>query len=532
MMHRVDRRALCALFISILFWNESRAWSRPQSKPAVPRYVRRLHRTAEPPPALEARSDRGRRLIALALDALGGRNKIEALTQIRAGGLTRINLLEQSVRYEGPWLMNLVDFEEVCDFQKLEHSVKGRIRGDQFAEWTPLAFRTGFLNCIDRTGSPFGYTPQESAERLQYDPLRLMLLAGSTDKLRWTGRAMLNSTPHNVVQFDAEGVIVTLYLSVYSHLPTAVETVGPRQGFWSVWGDVTSRTEFSNWQLLPGGLRYPFSHTVRRDGLPQSFTTLTQATLISKPGDAPIPALLATNRIASTLKSAPTANPPIGPAEIAEGILQFSGGFNTQAVVLPEGIVVIDPVYGSIFNERLLSALSVRHPHRSVIGVIATDDAWPHSGGVRPYVARGIPVYSVGENRPYLEKLVGAVFRTRPDAQQRARRTLKFVAVSSSTPLGSGINRMQIYPVRGMESERCVVVYFPERRLLYASDLVLRDPEGVLYTPEATQELVDLVARERLKVDTIFAMHSGPIPWKTVLEGVDRARAPMPTVNR
>jgi hypothetical protein len=47
-------------------------------------------------------------------------------------------------------------------------------------------------------------------------------------------------------------------------------------------------------------------------------------------------------------------------------------------------------------------------------------------------------------------------------------------------------------------------------RLLYASDRLALHSEGTLYDPELMWEVAQIVARENLKVDTVFAMHQGP----------------------
>ena len=67
------------------------------------------------------------------------------------------------------------------------------------------------------------------------------------------------------------------------------------------------------------------------------------------------------------------------------------------------------------------------------------------------------------------------------------------------------------------------MVYFPEHRLLYASDTLALNDDGSLYDPELMREVMDAVQREGLQVDTVFAMHQGPTPWKTVVTLVQKA---------
>jgi hypothetical protein len=83
---------------------------------------------------------------------------------------------------------------------------------------------------------------------------------------------------------------------------------------------------------------------------------------------------------------------------------------------------------------------------------------------------------------------------------------------------------MELYPLRGPETERQYVVYFPEARLLYASDTLAVRKDGSLYNPELMHEVAELVFRQWLSVDTVFAMQHGPVPWKTVMAMIQQSQ--------
>ena len=463
--------------------------------------------------------DSARAIVRAALAAMGGKAKWASVQRVRSKGLTTQYLLEQSVRFEGPYLANLADFEETCDFDALEHQVKAKIRGAQFDEWFDAEYVFGFNATLSRKGKSLMQTPQESAERLYLGPERILLLAESAQDLRRESDVSLNKIPHQRVHFTLNSRPVTLFLNRYTHLPTVVETVASRQGFWAVWGDVTTRTEYSNWHLLPNALRYPFSWNVQRNTSPQSQTTLTEVNCEMASGREERSTASEFSRIQTALSSFRRPEPPpFRSIAVADGIYQFPGGFNTHVVVQSDGLIVIEAVNGSEFNENFLAELEKRFPGKSVKALIVTNDAWPHCGGLRPFVARGIPVYALAENREILEKMVTAPHRFAPDALQRAPRKFRFVAVKTPLMLGDGPNRLAIIPLLGAESERMVSVYFPERRLLYGSDLIQRAPDGKLYSPQLAQELLEMTQRENLRVETVFAMHSGPLSWQSLLE--------------
>ncbi|HVQ36985.1 MAG TPA: hypothetical protein VMS31_05610, partial [Pyrinomonadaceae bacterium] len=109
--------------------------------------------------------------------------------------------------------------------------------------------------------------------------------------------------------------------------------------------------------------------------------------------------------------------------------------------------------------------------------------------------------------------------------QQRAKAP-KFSFVRSKTGIGQGANRLEIYPVRGSGGERMMLVYFPELKVLYGSDLVQPDRNGGFFSPQYLSEVAEIVNSEKLEVDRVYAMHLDATPWTKVVEALNRAMLP------
>jgi len=137
-------------------------------------------------------------------------------------------------------------------------------------------------------------------------------------------------------------------------------------------------------------------------------------------------------------------------------------------------------------------------------------------GGVRQAVALGLPVYVLDLNQPVARQDGGRAHTMEPDALQKSKisKTPHWKIVAKKQEIGSGTNRMELYPLRGASTERQYMVYFPEHHLLYASDTLALNDDGTLYDPELMYEVAQAVKRENLIVDTVFAMHQGPMPWE------------------
>ncbi len=77
----------------------------------------------------------------------------------------------------------------------------------------------------------------------------------------------------------------------------------------------------------------------------------------------------------------------------------------------------------------------------------------------------------------------------------------------------------------GETSERQMMVYFPQHRLLYGSDPFQKQGDGSYFLPQTVSELTDAAARERLPVESFFMMHMGLTPWAELPAALVRAAA-------
>jgi hypothetical protein len=164
------------------------------------------------------------------------------------------------------------------------------------------------------------------------------------------------------------------------------------------------------------------------------------------------------------------------------------------------------------YSVKVIAEAERRWPSAPIKAVVTTSDAWPHLAGVREYAARGIAIYALDLNLPILKKMIDAPHTTFPDLLAKSPRTPDFRVVTGKTAVGDGPNRFEIYPMRGETSERQMMIYFPEHRLLYGSDSFQKSGQGYFY-PQTVWELVHAVEREKLAVDRFFMMHISPTPW-------------------
>lgn len=313
-----------------------------------------------------------------------------------------------------------------------------------------------------------------------------------------------------------------ILINRFNHLPDAVETDQQLQDFWYHWGDIHRRIYFDNWVTVRG-IRYPTNLVEERNGVLWKSTQFLDLKL-----DVPLESNLfeMDAKVAGVGAKSPGWERPFSAAkgsELAPGIMFFPGAWNATLVKQEDGVVVVEAPISGAYVAGVLEEARKRYADSPVKTVLSTSDSWPHVGGVRQAVASKLPVYILDLNQPLLDRFVAAKHEIHPDLLAKTPQKPSWRIVSGKTTVGSGPNRVELYPLRGASTERQYMVYFPEHRLLYASDTLAINDDGSLYDPELMREVMESVQREGLQVDTVFAMHQAPMPWNDVVKLVQNA---------
>ena len=472
--------------------------------------------------AIPTSADDPGQVLVRAIAAMGGEAALRNLSALHLETIGHEYYIEQSERPEGPFIVNYLATIEDRDIAHGRSRIDLQQRSIQSPSWS--APRTTIYDgetVATTAGGRFaavGFRGADTVQRVELAPERVLLLARGAADVAAAPDVEQQGVLQHAIAFTWKGQRVRLLINAHDDLLTAVELTRPDE--WGVWGDVTDTTYYSLWTLLPGGVRYPLQLDRTWNGIDVGSTTIVQV----KPG-SPIDA--SQYAIPADVKAAFAKQPKsVATAgvldvehrriEVAPDVVQYAGNWNVEVVRQPDGLVVIEAPMGSGYSVQVLDELSRRYPGAKVKAVVTTSDAWPHLGGLREYVARGIPVYALDLNRPIIERLMKADYRSAPDALEKAPRTGRYVWVSSKTTIGAGDGRIELYPAREENGERQMFVYLPALKLLYTSDEIQPLRSGGFFMPEYLQEVQDVIAREGLRVDRIFGMHAPPTPWSAI----------------
>lgn len=462
-------------------------------------------------------------LVGLALAAMGGEEKLRHLQSLCLYAKGHQKVLAQPDLVEGPWTTL---YQEITEWRDLK---KQRWRRD-VNEWgfittSIVADSVAASRQFNRTFSP---DRPGADEWLVIGPESILLYALAASDLRLEMKRWSSKVPYDKIGFTWRGFPVTVFLHRYTHLPTTVEITRPYaygHDFFEIWGEITTRIVYSKWLLRPDGISYPMQMDISHHDWPVSSYNLIKVEL-----NAPMPDSLFA--IPDGVKAAYRAGlaaekknvAMLAPVEIAPGIVQMSGGINATIIRQDDGLVILEaplspPEYSS--STMVREEAQRRFPGVPLKAMITTAYAWNYIGGVRDYVAAGIPVYVLDLYQPLLQRLVAAPHRTPANSLTRQPQAPLLRAVSTKTLIGQGRNRIELYPTRSV-TER-LMAYFPEQRLLYASDLTVRNITAPLKRGAVSQFLPDLinaVEREKLDVARAFSLHMPPFDWPVLVHAM------------
>jgi hypothetical protein len=489
--------------------------------------TRAAERTASPGDA--------RGWITAGITAMGGEARLAALSQARIEAIGHEYQLEQSERVEAPQFLGYLRRVEVHDLAQLsavrissdlsEPDADTRsweaTRGDQALIAQDTAKEPQFIRA--RFGRPLA---------VKLAPEAVLLTAAAARDLAADDDIDVQGVAHHAVTFSVGATRVRLALDAATFLPATVDfvTAEPDNVFWAPWGDVTVRLTYTNWRHQDGSTWYPMQWDEWRNGLPLRTLLLTRVVpggTLTADEAARLERLEQGARSGLPVRTIDEVPLEAAVSHLADGVVQLPGRWNVGIVVQDDGIVVLDAPLSSAYSARVLDKIQALFPGQRVKAVVTSSTAYPHFGGLREYVARGIPVYATDVNTAIVERLVQAPHRLTPDALARAPRALQLTPVRGRLTLGHGRNALELIPVRRESGDRMLIVHIPGARLLYTSDLVQRMPNGGFFAPDYLEDLHTVVAHEQLAVDRAFGFHVGETPWSDIEQELRRTgRAP------
>jgi glyoxylase-like metal-dependent hydrolase (beta-lactamase superfamily II) len=273
----------------------------------------------------------------------------------------------------------------------------------------------------------------------------------------------------------------------------------------AVLGDTPIEFRYSGYRDF-NGIRFPASIERRVAGLPWYQLAVSEVR-INTAQQFEIPAQIA---------AAP--EPPVAGVEVSElapGVLLFGGGSHNSVIVAQgAGIVVIEAPLNDERSQAILREIHERFGDKKILGVINTHAHFDHAGGLRAFVAAGIPVITHERNAAYYRAAWQQPRTLNPDRLAKSPRSARFQVFTDRLLLDDVERPVEIHAIAGSgHNDAFAMVYLPKQRVLVEADAWTPTPPGA--SPPAVvnplwTNLYDNVQRLELDVDRIAPLHSAP----------------------
>jgi len=485
--------------------------------------------------ALAAPNPNPRALVDSAIAAVQRSTSLNSFHSLRLVGMQHEFLLGNAERSEGPWRTSYAQFTELRDIDSpsLRRAEFGLSpNGTRSAERVTTLTDSVIAGTVNgrQTGMSHAFF-EDMIDRVDGSPERVLTLARNSRQLRFEQTLKRFGNSYDVVVFPWRNGRMRLEINAETHLPEAVAIVRPYTDNvrWVIFGDVTMRTEFLDWNVMPSGALWPMQMKTTLNGEPLRDITYSSAAFSTDAAPPDSFAISDSARIqfaaASKMNFSKFRYGMRGQSsELAPGIVRVPDQWTQTLVKQSDGVVIFEAHISAQYLHDVIGEARRRWPNAPIKAIVMTSDPWAHLGGFREAIALGIPIYVSAGSVPFLTSISKMPYTLAPDSLSKSKRAPKFVPVSQKTVIGSGENRIELYPVRGSYAERMLMAYFPDKKLLYGADLVFpnRGTDGKFtkgFFPTPALDLTRAVGREKLAVDAVFCVQNYPaFAWSAFTE--------------
>ncbi len=302
----------------------------------------------------------------------------------------------------------------------------------------------------------------ERRELFLYTPDRLLVGLADARDLHSAPDTVLAGELHHRVRATVDGFEVEVMLQEASGAPVLLRFAASHGNDFGLvpWGTMDVDVWYAGWRDF-GEISIPTQWDVHRVGVPYRRMTVRDAVFgleIAADSFHVSPELRAAYLATATRPMHESR--PLRPFEIAADGLAEGGGFGYPLGAVPtsEGWVVIGAGQAEFNLESALSSLESAGVE-PVIGVVAAVAA-TGNGGVVAAARRGLPIWTSGSARPYLERMLHA-----------AGVSGDLRTVSGDTEVGAGELRLHLAPFSLPDAPESLIAWHPSSGWLYAPDV-------------------------------------------------------------
>ena len=476
---------------------------------------------AQAPPARTAAAPATPGLLRRAAESMGGESALRSLTHVSTRFIATTFGIGQEETWSSPPRATVLYGSLVVDHARARRLLVQETRPAATASGTNRVRQvlTTDFGVTETNGAmtPMGAAAVAGARRaMDVQPERLVLYAiDNPAKVRSVAPRVWREESLNGVRILVGTDSLSLYFDRTTGRPTlmVVLTDDP------VLGDRSTETAYTRW-VSAGAVVLPRQVDVYANGRQLSTTVVYESSGNAALDEAEFMVADSVAVRARAAAAAAAAPVTVTLVPFGTGVWRAEGGSHHSLVVEQgTGLLVIEAPQSAERTRAVLDTLARRFPGRAVRQVVSTHHHYDHSGGVREYMARGVPVLTHQRNVAFVTRVATARKTVAPDALSRGGARPAVQGMADSLVIGSGASAVVLYSIGSVHAEGLLAAFVPSAGVLFTSDVL--NPAPVL-NPVGAAELVAFARARGLAVRTYTGGHGVALPWADVERAVAR----------
>lgn len=395
-------------------------------------------------------------------------------------------------------------------------------KGNRWMEYVKFSYHEGDAEYVRQTDvvteeqgyegisyvkeKPFLQTfSREDLPALRYRKFRrypegfLLMALDRPETLQWVGSSTESDRREDVISFtDPAGARVLLYMDSKTHLPARSELLRQHP----VAGDTASEIVYSDYRQV-GKLQLPFRYVDRVASVPTQDWHANSIVLNTAVHEEDFQAPKEFARIEEDPEQLELQ--PLG-----QDLYLIRGAYNVVFLVQKEEVLVFEAPLNSGYSEECLKIIRKAAPGKS-IRLVSTHFHHDHIGGVRAYIAEGIPILTTEDARGEIERASRSRLTMHPDALSVSPHVPVIEVISGSKIFDDGEHRAEVYDFGPIDHvDQMLVAYFPHQKLLFEADMWDVPSKDLYVGGSDMAHMLKKIRELGLQVERIVPVHGAP----------------------